>query len=267
MPWSKSDPVLKNFPVVGLSEPGAEPDNVGLQFLTIPAGSGSTLPDGTVYADIANAHNYVQGNGPAGTTLIDNQPRYAETIERSGPYAGLFDAYGDYWGFTWYKNFAGASTGQTDRPMVTTETGWNIYSGAITEDMQGRLMTDVYLDAAQLGWSQTYIYKIFNEPPYDSGNGMFNPNGDVADASNATKMGVYIHNLTTILADTSSAFTPTMVNFSVSGLPSTGFYQLMQKSNGTYELVLWGEAFASKTTTPVTVTLPTTYATVNPKFP
>ena len=37
----------------------------------------------------------------------------------------------------------------------------------------------------------------------------------------------------------------------------------MQKSSGTYELVLWGEAFASQTTTPVTVDLGTTYPTAN----
>jgi hypothetical protein len=60
----------------------------------------SSLPrDG---GDIANAHNYIQGNGGAGTTLIDNHVRYAETIARSGPYAGLWDTYGEYWGNTWF---------------------------------------------------------------------------------------------------------------------------------------------------------------------
>ncbi len=34
----KSDPVLKKYPVWSISENGAERDNVGLQFLTIPAG-------------------------------------------------------------------------------------------------------------------------------------------------------------------------------------------------------------------------------------
>ncbi len=35
----KSDPVLKDYPVWSLSESGAEMDNVGLQFLTIPTGT------------------------------------------------------------------------------------------------------------------------------------------------------------------------------------------------------------------------------------
>ena len=55
----KSDPVLKKYPVWGISENGAEEDNVGLQFLTIPKGANCVMPDGTRYADYANVHNYV----------------------------------------------------------------------------------------------------------------------------------------------------------------------------------------------------------------
>jgi hypothetical protein len=80
-----SDPKLAGMQVVGMTEVGAEPDNVGLQFLTVPAGSGSDVSSGTTFADIANCHNYVQGNRSAGTKLIDNHARYAETIARSGP--------------------------------------------------------------------------------------------------------------------------------------------------------------------------------------
>jgi hypothetical protein len=259
----KADPLLKNFPMVGISEVGAEPDDVGLQFLTIPAGAGTLMPDGTVFAEIANAHNYIQGNGGAETTLIDNRVRYAETIARSGPYAGLWDTYGEYWGNTWGKNFPGGSQGQNDRSKVTTETGWNINAGGghVTYDQAGRLETDVYLDGYQLGWSETFIYKMFDEP-HDSGNGLFSPNGNEADAGNANAPGLYIHNLTTILSDSSSAFTSVAVNFGVSNLPSTGYWQLMEKSSGAYELVIWGEAFASEVSTPVTVQFPVSYPSI-----
>ena len=258
----KGDAILKNYPIVGLSEPGAEPDNQGLQFLTIPSGAGTIQPAGTVFADIANAHNYVEGNGTAGQTLIDSHARYAESVARSGPYAGDWDVYGEYWGNTWNKGFAGASTGQNDRPKMTTETGWNIGNGSITADQQGRLITDLYLDAFQLGWQKTFVYQMFNEPS-NTGYGMFNQNGDEADASNATDLGIYIHNLTTILRDNSSNFTPGTVNLALSNLPSSGYYQLMQKSTGIYELVIWGEAFASETSTAVTINLGSSYATVN----
>jgi hypothetical protein len=45
-------------------------------------------------------------------------------------------------------------------------------------------------------------------------------------------------------------------------MPSTGYSLLLQKSNGTYELVVWGEAFASQTVTRVTVNLGKTFSTV-----
>src|ERR1051326_1118566 len=53
----KSDPVLKKVPVWTITEGGAETDNVGLQFLNIPRGAGTVMPDGTRYADYANVHN------------------------------------------------------------------------------------------------------------------------------------------------------------------------------------------------------------------
>lgn len=55
----KSDPLLKDIPVWSLTENGAQTDNVGLQFLTIPPGAGTLMRDGTRYADFANCHNYV----------------------------------------------------------------------------------------------------------------------------------------------------------------------------------------------------------------
>jgi hypothetical protein len=251
----KGDNALKNFPVLGMTSPGAEPNNVGVQWLTIPSGSGLVMPDGTVYADTANIHNYVQGNGSAGTTLENNHARLAETVCSGGPW----DLCGEYWGNTWNKGFAGASTGQNDRPKETTETGWNINTANIGQAAQGKLLTDVYLDAYQLGFSHTFVYLMFND---DSGWGFFNVNGDEADAGNATLMGVYTHNLTSILADTSSGFTPNTLPVTVTGLPSTGYSQLFQKSNGSYVLAVWGESFASETSTPITVNLGATYSHV-----
>jgi hypothetical protein len=274
----KNDPALKNFKVAGITEVGAEPDDVGLQFLTIPSGSGLSMPDGTVYADIANAHNYVQGNGPAATTLIDNQARLAESVQStsaySSPTGSLWDLYGEYWGHTWNKGFAAGSTGQFDRPKESTENGWNVYvPGAnIGTDKQGRLLTDLYLDGYQMGFSETIMYKLFDENG-DAGNGMFcndlqsqtecNSAAAPGTSGDATLFGRYVHNLTTILSDNSSGFTPKALNVSVSNLPPTGYYQLMEKSNGIYELAVWGEAFASELSTPVTVSLGASYAVVN----
>ena len=48
----KNDPQLKGYPVFHVSEGGAETENVGLQFLTIPTGAGTLLPDGTQFATL-----------------------------------------------------------------------------------------------------------------------------------------------------------------------------------------------------------------------
>src|SRR5438477_343991 len=46
----KNDSALATYPVWSISEPGAQRDNVGLQFLTIPPGAQTRMPDGTKYA-------------------------------------------------------------------------------------------------------------------------------------------------------------------------------------------------------------------------
>lgn len=255
-----SDPKLAGFPVWGMTEVGAEPDNVGLQWLRIPAGSHALMPNGTKYADVANAHNYVQGHGSSAHTLEDNQAFWAESVNRGGACPGCFDVYGEYWGGaggpgqgTWAKGYPINVLGQNEIPKVTTETGWSISKApSVSADMQGRLLTDVYLQAYRMGWSKTFIYLMFNNGA-DKGYGMLNAPG------HPTLLGRYVHNLTSILADNSSAFTPGRVSYSISGMPATGYAMLMEKSSGKYELAIWGEAFASKKSSKVTINLGRTY--------
>jgi len=58
----KGDATLRNYPVFHVSEGGAETENVGIQFLVVPQGPGTTTPGGTRFADYANPHNYVSGH-------------------------------------------------------------------------------------------------------------------------------------------------------------------------------------------------------------
>jgi hypothetical protein len=256
------DPKLAGIPVWGMTIVGAEPNNVGLQWLKIPNGSNASMPDGTQYADVANAHNYVQGHGSSAQTLEDNQAFWAESVDRGGTCAGCFDVYGEYWGGagggsgqgTWAKGYPINVLGQNQIPKVTTETGWNITNTpSVSDDMRGRLLTDVYLQAYKQGWSKTFIYLMFNNTTGDRGYGTMDAPG------RPTLLGRYIHNLTSILADNSSAFSPGSVNCSISGMPSTGYTMLMQKGDGKYELVIWGEAFASKMPSTIKVDLGAPY--------
>ena len=249
----KNDPKLAAKPVWSLTEPGSEPDNQGLQFLTIPGGAGTLQPSGTVYADAANLHNYVRGNGQ--NAIQDNQAWFAESDGASqGPWDGLD---GEYLDQTWNMRFSASpnSTG-SGLPKVTTETGWPT-DGSITPDQQGKLLVNLYLSAAKRKWSYTFIYKMFDDT-YGL-YGLFARNPTIlSPKSSAT----YIHNMTSILSDSSSGFTPAALNYSIPGEPTTVHDLLLQKSDGTYELAVWGDQIAGESAT-VTVNLGGTLPTVN----
>ena len=100
----KGDSRLAGIPVFASSEAGgSEPDNVGLQFLTIPAGAGCLLPDGTVYADYANTHNYVCAHFSA---IVNNNAWNNEAPTLNSFWDGLYVEYGHTWhgGFTGYSD-------------------------------------------------------------------------------------------------------------------------------------------------------------------
>ncbi len=123
---TKADSTLKNYPVFNITGSGAETDNVGLQFLTIPNGSGLSMPDGTVYADFANQHNYVIWNGAAAP--VDNIAwNNADPVNQIAP---VQDSLSNDYGVTWLKGYAGYSKSQlATLARVTTETGWWDQSG------------------------------------------------------------------------------------------------------------------------------------------
>jgi len=260
-----TDPALAGHQVWGQTEVGAQSENMGLQFLTIPSSGTYPFPAGTQFADTANVHNYTNGNG--GNNVYDNQDQIAESVPR----VSLFqpDLCNEYWGATWAHVFPAAIPCEPDGngaqnyyPKVTTEANY-FPNSSVNATLQGKMISELYLQAVNSGFQNTFIYPLFNDSTTSSAGGFFNVSGDEGDSGNATPLGTYTHNLTTIIADNSSAFTPVSVPYTITGLPSTGYSLLMQKSSGLYELAIWGEAFVSQTSTPVTVTFPAAVPTVN----
>lgn len=232
----KADPKLAGIPVFHSSEAGgSQSDNCGLQFLTIPGGSGTLMPEGTKFADFANTHNYVCDHL---STIQDNTAWNAEDPTLNGKWDGLYVEYGHTW---WGKGFNGYTAAQLQTlPRVTTETGWSTrageggHSSAISEEEQGKLFLNLYLAAYKRGWSYTFIY-LLHDHPADGAWGLFH--NDYTPKLSAN----YLHNLTTILADHSTSFTPAKLNYTIPSKPTTVHDLLMQKSNGTFELAVWGE--------------------------
>jgi hypothetical protein len=247
----KNDPKLAKKPVWSLTEPGSEPDNQGLQYLTIPSGAGTLQPSGTVYADAANLHNYVRGNGQ--NSIEDNQAWFAESDGASqGPWDGPD---GEFLNQTWNMRFAASPySAGPGLPRVTTETGWST-DGSITPDQQGRLLVNLYLSATKRNWSYTFIYRMFDDTW--AAWGIY-----ALDHTTPKLAATYIHNMTSILSDTSSNFSPTAFDYSIAGEPATVHDLLMQKSDGVYELAVWGDQVAGESAN-VTINLGRTFPIVN----
>ena len=225
----KADAKLAGIPVFHSSEAGgSEPDDVGLQFLTIPNGAGAKLPDGTKYADFANTHNYVCGHS---SKLVDNVCWNATDPTLNGDWDGLYVEYGHTWngGFMGYPNAALQTL-----PRVSTETGWTTMgSGSITEEQQARVFLDLYLAGFKRGWTYTFIYMMRDDPAQGYW-GLF-------DTSYAPKTsGTYMHNLTAILAD-SGSMPAGKLDYTIANEPATVHDLLLQKGDGTFELAVWDE--------------------------
>ena len=227
----KSDPVLAEYPVWSISEPGAQADNVGLQFLEIPAGARTRMPDGTKYADYANVHNFIyHPNVP--------HPADNKTWDAADPTSAsrVDSLYGNF-GVTWRNKFQGYTEEQlATLPRVTTETG-TVIRGPVTEEMHGLHLLNLYLAQFKRGYAYTSVY-ILRDRTDERGNqsyGFFRPD------YTPRKAAIYLHNLTTILADTDTLTEPGQLDFEILNQPRTVHDLLLQRSDGTFQLIVWGE--------------------------
>jgi hypothetical protein len=210
------------------------------------------MPDGTVFADYANTHNYVCGtqNMPLG----DNQAWNAADPTLNSHWDGLYVEYGHTW---WGAGFNGYSHDQLlTLPRVTTETGWTTSGGSnnITQQQQARLFLNLYCAQFTRGWKYTFIYMLRDDASQGYW-GLFNTDYTPKIS------GTYLHNFTTILADTGAIASPGQLTYSIPNQPATAHDLLLQKSNGTLELIVWGEKVSGSST--VTVHLGATFAKVN----
>jgi hypothetical protein len=218
-----ADPLLRDIPLYNLTLAQNTSTNL------------AQLGDLSSAADYANVHAYVW----SGTT----------------PFAVLQDY---------------IARGQVDapgRPTVFTETGYdNVLSdtmSGVNERVQAKYTLDTLLDAYKLGVEKTYLYELFDEVvdptnPY-ANYGLFHNDGSPKLAATA------IHNLSQLLQDpgASSSFTPSKLDYSVSGLPSSGQQLVLEKSNGTFDLMLWAEAKIWDPSSHTEIAAPNNDVTVN----
>lgn len=229
----KEDPDLHSYPVFGVSEVGAQTDNVGLQYLEIPKGSDALMPAGTRFADYANIHNYMYHPSWTGAPH-DNQVWDAANPLKECHADGLYGNCGK----TWMKKHQGYSDEELlALPRVTTETGVRIgdCSGAITEHIQGCNYLNLFLAQYKRGWKHTFIYEFIDDP--DGAFGFY-----ASDYTTKRLSADYLHNFTQLLADNKSPKKLKSLDYSfIAQLPDTVHDLLLQKSDGHFWLIVWGE--------------------------
>jgi len=242
----KNNPILKDYPVFSIGgESGAQVDNAGLQYLTIPENAGTLMPDGTIFADYANIHNYFCH--PSLRRLIDNITWYAadptlSQVPTGGGYDNLYGNYCVCWGG---GRFTGYSVDDLKTlPRVTTETGITLgtYDGAVDEDMHGRLIVSMYLSQFAHDYKYTALY-ILRDRSDEAGNQTF---GLYQTDYTPRKAAVYLHNLTTILHDDACATNSECdisCSYTIENQTDTVHDFVLQKSDGSLWLVLWNERF------------------------
>src|SRR3984885_12730064 len=232
----KRDPVLAKYPVWSISEPGAQRDNAGLQFLTIPPGAQTLMPDGTKYADYANVHNYIYH--PHSPYLANNKTWDAADPTAASKVDGLFGNFG----VTWARRFRGYTQGQLDTlPRVTTESGANI-EGPVTEEIHGLNLMNLYLAQFKRGYAYTSVYLLRDRTDED-GNQSF---GFYRADYSPRKAAIYLHNLMTILADNGTLAKPDQLEFTIVEQPKTVHELLLQRSDGTFQLIVWDERLSGQ---------------------
>jgi len=248
----KADPVLRNYPVYGATLVGAEQNNVGLQYLTIPspAPAGVIFPAGTVFADYQCEHIYTIYQGSAQT--IANGTDYIQRIFNS-----------DY--VTTWNGYSGYPQAQANAlPKVITEFGYQVGTPSrngllVDQTTAGKNIVTGLLNAYAEGYQLAAIYTFY---PWsgDSGWNLFSAPGAPLPAA------TYMHNLAGPISDTAASartFAPGDLSYTLSGMPSTATSLLLQKSNGQFELVLWNNVSNWNVATGAPIAVNPTNVTVN----
>jgi hypothetical protein len=134
-------------------------------------------------------------------------------------------------------------------PIISTETGYSTAcldkSGYGTSEIaQAKLLVNTLLDHTVAEVRTTYIYELIDDLP-DPGRNNLEYGFGIFDTNNRPKpAAIALRNLLSLLRDSGTVartFSPRQLTYAVSGMPPTGNSLVFEKSDGTFDIVLWNE--------------------------
>lgn len=260
----KGNPKTAGLTVIGPSEgkthglPSQNPLTPSSMYNYCDAGNFHAYSFGGNYATqhfTYDTINWYEGQGDTPSINID--PKWNLLIPVAQPPFALYNASG---------------TMTAARPMYATEKGYFTGTAAqsVSQSTFAKYMPRVFADDMVAGIARTYSYELLDEPAYTTVNGKTtattNPTdqwsnaGLIAvnsDGTFAPKPAYYtLQHLLQLLKDTGSSTSTSSLNYTLSftypagyataspnswGVPTTIQHLLLQKSDGTYELLLWND--------------------------
>ncbi|MBV9994459.1 MAG: hypothetical protein JO127_04520 [Caulobacteraceae bacterium] len=147
------------------------------------------------------------------------------------------------------------------KPVYLTEAGYFTLPGrhgweGVDDLTQAKLTLNLAMDAARLKVIRLYLYDLIDDDVDPSRSIAGDHFGLFTLGGQAKPSAIALHNLTTILGDSSSSagsFSPAAMNYTVTGLPASGNGLVIEKASGIYDLVVWSEPniWSARTNTPV----------------
>ena len=146
-----------------------------------------------------------------------------------------FPPYGAYGSLAYNVNLGKVVSGTN--PVDVTETGYSDAADqyAVPAVTKARYTLRTYLFNWNSGVARTYLYEFADE-----GSPQFSHYGIVDGAGNPKPVYVGLQSLLGHLSDPGPAFTPAPLSYDFMA-PGTVAHTLLQKRNGTYELIFWNE--------------------------
>ena len=177
----------------------------------------------------------------ASTALIDSAPNVSAYVGASNWH--VYGGVGEQLGAKMAAGIAAAQATAPGKPVYVTETGISSSGygsatwGVTDEATQGIILTNALLESFKDGAFRTFLYELQDDTastPQENQFGLFHVDGSAKPA--ATDVG----NLLRLLSNPTAASKPLgSLAYSISGLPSTASSILLQKSDGTFDLVVW----------------------------